>query len=215
MNEKAAKILIALSLLTSVAGGAFTAWRMSVIDDSAGDAVNDAMHALITDASASIRASNDVFDRMRAYSDYSVALNAQQMTAYEAEQATDEEQKAALEERAVDEGIPVSVAKSYFDQRYVTRDGGYNVSADRRSAYNMIVGRRSTDSAAFLSDAQSSRNMTDRMVVFLIGYALVLLLATVSEGFAPTPAAIVSAFGLLISIGLVVLTTMVESGRLA
>ena len=45
--------------------------------------------------------------------------------------------------------------------------------------------------------------------------ALVLLLATVSEGFAPTPAAIVSAFGLLISIGLVVLTTMVESGRLA
>jgi len=215
MNEKVSKILIALSLLASVAGGAYTAWRMSVIDDSAGDAVNDAMHALITDASASIRASNDVFDRMRAYADYLVALNAQAMTAYEATQTQDEEEAAFLLERAADEGVPATVAKSYFDQRYSTRDGGYNLTADRRSAYNRIVGRRNTDSGAFLSDAQSSRNKTDQLVVFLIGYALVLLLATLSEEFAPTPAAITSLFGFLISIGLVVMTTMVEAGRLA
>lgn len=215
MNEKVSKIMIALSLLASVAGGAYTAWRMSVIDDSAGDAVNDAMHALITDASASIRASNDVFDRMRAYADYRVAQNAQEMTAYEAAQTQDAEEAAFLEERAADEGVPATVARSYFDQRFAARDGGYNLTADQRSTYNRIVGRRNTDSASFLSDAQSSRDKTNRLVIFLIGYALVLLLATLSEGFAPTPAAVTSVIGLLISIGLVVMTAMVEAGRLA
>jgi hypothetical protein len=214
MTEKAAKIWIALSLLASVIGGAFTAWRMSVVDDAAGDAVNDAMHALITDASASIRAGNDVYDRMRAFADYRVAQNAQDTTLAEAEAAKDEDDRAFYEQQAQDEGAAVTVAKSYFNQRYANRDGTYNTAADRRSSYNGIVGRRNTDSAAFLADAQGSRSKTGVMVLVLIGYALVLLLATLSEEFAPMPATIVSVFGLLTSIGLTIVTVMVEAGRL-
>ncbi|MCX6019604.1 MAG: hypothetical protein NTZ50_14100 [Chloroflexi bacterium] len=215
MNEKFAKIFLATSLLLSVIGGAFTAWRMSVLDDAAGDAVNDAMHALITDASARIRSNNDTFERMRAYSDYRVALNAQEATLAEAKASTDPEAQQLYQEQAAADALPATVSKAYFDQRYALRDGSYNLRADQQSSYNKIVGRRSTDSGAFLTDSQESRDKTDRMVVFLIGYALVLLVATLSEEMAPVPATITAVIGIAISVGLIILTNLVEAGRLA
>ena len=80
MTDSFAKIWIAVALLCAAACGAFTAWRMSVIDDSMGDALNDATHALITDSSARIRAANDVSDHLRAYADYVAASNSRDIS---------------------------------------------------------------------------------------------------------------------------------------
>ena len=74
MKETTAKIVVAFALLLSACCGAYTAWRMSVTDDSMGDSYNDAALALIVDANASIRASGDVANHARAYMDFRVAV---------------------------------------------------------------------------------------------------------------------------------------------
>jgi hypothetical protein len=121
VTDSFAKIWIAVALLCAAACGAFTAWRMSVIDDSMGDALNDATHALITDSSARIRAANDVSDHLRAYADYVAAINARDISLIQSDESTDDATKTLYVQQSEVDAIPVAITKNYFPQRFVKK----------------------------------------------------------------------------------------------
>ena len=215
MTDSFAKIWIAVALLCAAACGAFTAWRMSVIDDSMGDALNDATHALITDSSARIRAANDVSDHLRAYADYVAASNARDISLIQSDESTDDATKELFMQQSEVDAIPMTIAKSYFPQRFVKQNGEFNRTADYRSTYAKIVGKRKVDASAIYADSQTSRNKTDRLVMILLLYAIMILVVSCSELIeSPQVNFGLGVVGVVASLVGIVLTVMIEAGKL-
>lgn len=215
MTDSFAKIWIAVALLCAAACGAFTAWRMSVIDDSMGDALNDATHALITDSSARIRAANDVSDHLRAYTDYMAANNARDISLIQADGSADDATRELYVQQSDVAGIPVSITKEYFPQRFVKSNGEFNRTADYKSTYAKYVGKRNVDASAIYADAQASRNKTDRLVMILLLYAVAILIVACSELIeSPRVNFGLGAIGVVASVVGIVLTIMIEAGNL-
>jgi hypothetical protein len=213
MSDAIAKIWVAVALVCAAAGGAYTAWRMSVIDDAMGDAINDGIHALITDASARIRAANDVSDHLRAYTDYVVATNARDISLLQAEESSDADVQAMYVAQSEADALPANVAKSAFPQRFVKRTGEYNRSADARAVYASIVGKRNVNVAAIYADAQQSRDKTSLLVVLLVGYAVIFLLMSVTELIeVPHINFAIALSGVIGSVALIVWTVVIEAG---
>jgi hypothetical protein len=211
MKETTAKIVVAFALLLSASCGAYTAWRMSVTDDSMGDAYNDAALASIVDANAAIRAANEVGDHTRAYMDFRAAVAASSVASAALAANEDEALDAVL--TAVDgaRAIPRTVAKAEFPQRFVSRDGSYNQRGDTRAAYAAVVGRRTADPAGPLADAAAFRAKTDQLVVLLFGYAfLVLLLACTEVVSSPLANTVIAVVCSLASVGLAIQTVLIE-----
>ena len=211
MNETTAKIVVAFALLLSASCGAYTAWRMSVTDDSMGDSYNDAALALIVDANASIRAAGDVANHARAYMDFRAAVASETIAIDAAEANTDEALTDVLTTVQAQQAIPRTVAKSYFPQRFVLRDGSYNQKGDTRAGYATIVGRRTADASGPLADAASFRSKTDQLVVLLLGYSLLVLILACTEVI-PSPLinTILATISSLVSIGLAIQTMLIE-----
>jgi hypothetical protein len=215
VTDSFAKIWIAVALLCAAACGAFTAWRMSVIDDSMGDALNDATHALIIDSSARIRATNDVSDHLRAYADYVAASNARDISLIQADESTDDATKELYLQQSEVDAIPVSIAKNYFPQRFVKKNGEFNRTADYRATYAKHVGKRNVDASAIYADSQASRNKTDQLVVILLLYAVAILVISCSELIeSPQVNFGLGTIGVVASLVGVVLTVMIEAGKL-
>ena len=215
VTDSFAKIWIAVALLCAAACGAFTAWRMSVIDDSMGDALNDATHALIIDSSARIRATNDVSDHLRAYADYVAASNARDISLIQADESTDDATKELYLQQSEVDAIPVSIAKNYFPQRFVKKNGEFNRTADYRATYAKPVGKRNVDASAIYADSQASRNKTDQLVVILLLYAVAILVISCSELIeSPQVNFGLGTIGVVASLVGVVLTVMIEAGKL-
>ena len=215
MTDSFAKIWIAVALLCAAACGAFTAWRMSVIDDSMGDALNDATHALVIDSSARIRAVNDVSDHLRAYADYVAASNARDISLIQADESTDEATKELYLQQSEADAIPVAIAKNYFPQRFVKKNGEFNRTADYRATYAKYVGKRNVDASAIYADSQASRNKTDQLVVILLLYALAILVISCSELIeSPQVNFSLGIIGIVASVVGIVLTVMIEAGKL-
>jgi hypothetical protein len=211
MKEETAKIVVAFALLLSASCGAYTAWRMSVTDDSMGDAYNDAALALIVDANASIRASGDVANHARAYMDFTAALANEAIAADAVEANTDETLTDVLSTVQAQQAIPRTVAKAYFPQRFVLRDGSYNQRADTRANYATVVGRRTADASGPLADAASYRSKTDQLVILLFGYSILVLLLACTEVIpSPLVNTIVATVCSLASIGLAIQTILIE-----
>ena len=211
MKETTSKIVVAFALLLSACCGAYTAWRMSVTDDSMGDSYNDAALALIVDATASIRASGDVANHARAYMDFRVAVANESIAGDVFEANTDETMTDVLAEAQAQQAIPRTVAKSYFPQRFVLRDGSYNQRADTRANYATIVGRRTADASGPLADAASFRSKTDQLVVLLFVYAIIVLLLACTETIpSPLVNTIIATVSSLVSIGLAIQTILIE-----
>jgi hypothetical protein len=211
MKEETAKIVVAFALLLSASCGAYTAWRMSVTDDSMGDAYNDAALALIVDANASIRASGDVANHARAYMDFTAGLANEAIAADAVEANTDAALTDVLSTVQAQQAIPRTVAKSYFPQRFVLRDGSYNQRADTRANYATVVGRRTADASGPLSDAASFRSKTDQLVILLFGYSILVLLLACTEVIpSPLVNTIVATVCSLASIGLAIQTILIE-----
>jgi len=213
MTETMAKIIVAFALLLTASCGAYTAWRMSVTDDSMGDSYNDAALALIVDANASIRAAADVANHVRSYMDFQSAVT-QESIAFDAAEANTNDAVAPVLERVVDEqAVPRTVAKAYFPQRFVLRDGSYNQRADMRASYASVVGRRTADATGPLGDAASFRSKTDQLVVLLFIYSfLVLILASTEVIPHKWTNAVLAIFCSLASIGLAIQTFLIEQG---
>lgn len=215
MTDSFAKIWIAVALLCAAACGAFTAWRMSVIDDSMGDALNDATHALITDSSARIRAANDVSDHLRAYTDYMAANNARDISLIQADGSADDATRELYVQQSDVAGIPVAITKNYFPQRFVKNDGKFDRTADYKSTYASYVGKRNVDASAIYADSQASRNKTDRLVMILLLYAVAILIVACSELIeSPRVNFGLGAIGVVASVVGIVLTIMIEAGNL-
>jgi hypothetical protein len=215
VTDSFAKIWIAVALLCAAACGAFTAWRMSVIDDSMGDALNDATHDLITDSSARIRAANDVSDHLRAYADYVAAINARDISLIQSDESTDDATKTLYVQQSEVDAIPVAITKNYFPQRFVKKSGEFNRTADYRSTYAKYVGKRNVDASAIYADSQASRNKTDRLVMILLLYAIMILVVSCSELIeSPQVNFGLGVVGILASVVGVVLTVMIEAGKL-
>ncbi len=213
MSDAIAKIWVAVALLCATAGGAYTAWRMSVIDDAMGDAINDGIHALITDASARIRAASDVSDHLRAYTDYVVASSARDISLLQADESTDPEVQAMYVAQSEADALPANVAKAAFPQRFVKRTGEFNRAADARAVYASIVGKRNVNADAIYADSQQSRDKTSLLVMLLVGYALVILLVSFTE-LIETPIVnfALALAGIIGSVALVVWTIVIEAG---
>lgn len=215
MTDSFAKIWIAVALLCAAACGAFTAWRMSVIDDSMGDALNDATHALIIDSSARIRAANDVSDHLRAYADYVAATNARDISLIQADESADDATKELYVQQSEVDAIPVAIAKNYFPQRFVKKNGEFNRAADYRSTYAKYVGKRNVNASAIYADSQASRNKTDQLVVILLLYAVTILVISCSELIeSPQVNFGLGTIGIVASLIGVILTVMIEAGKL-
>lgn len=211
MKEATAKIFVAFALLLSACCGAYTAWRMSVTDDSMGDAYNDAALALIVDANAAIRAASDVGNHTRAYMDFRAAV-ADEAVAIEAVTAnTDAALDAVLTRVQGARAIPRTVAKAEFPQRFVNRDGSYNQKADSRAAYAAVVGRRTADASGPLADAAGFRSKTDELIILIFGYSiLVLVLACTEIITSPLATTILAVACSVASILLAVQTVIIE-----
>ncbi|MCX6016468.1 MAG: hypothetical protein NT020_12915 [Chloroflexales bacterium] len=215
MTDSFAKICIAVALLCATACGAFTAWRMSVVDDSMGDALNAAVHALITDSSARIRAANDVSDHLRSYADYVAASYARDISLMQADESSDDATKQFYLEQSEVDAIPATIAKNYFPQRFVKRDGEFNRTADYRSTIAKYVGKRKIDASTIYADSQLSRDKTDRLVVILLLYAITILVVSCSELIESPKANFgIAVAGVLASLIGIVLTVMIEAGKL-
>jgi len=215
VTDSFAKIWIAVALLCATASGAFTAWRMSVVDDSMGDALNAAIHALITDSSARIRAANSVSDHLRAYTDYVTSMNARDIALFQSNGSQDSTAKELYLQQSTLDAIPGSIAKDYFPQRFINHSGAFNRTADYRSNYAKFVGRHNVDSMAIYADSQASRNKTDQLVVILVLYAVIILIVSCSELIeSPQINFGLALFGVVASLVGVVLTVMIEAGRL-
>jgi len=213
MTETMSKIIVAFALLLTASCGAYTAWRMTVTDDGMGDSYNDAALALIVDANASIRAAADVANHVRAYMDFHSAVTQESITVDAAEANTDEAVAVVLERIVAEQAIPRTVAKAYFPQRFVLRDGSYNQRADMRASYASVVGRRTADASSSLSAAVSFRSKTDQLVVLLFMYAfLVLILASTEVIPHKLTNAVLAIFCSLASIGLAIQTFLIEQG---
>lgn len=213
MRETTAKIIVAFALLLTACCGAYTAWRMSVTDDSMGDSYNDAALALIVDANASIRAAADVANHVRSYMDFHNAVTQESIAIDAAEVNTDEAVAGVLDRVVAEQAVPRTVAKSYFPQRFVQRDGSYNQRADMRASYASVVGRRTADSTGPLGDAASFRSKTDQLVVLLLVYAFLVLILATTEVIPHTwTNAVLAIVCALVSIGLAIQTVLIEQG---
>ncbi|MCE2853409.1 MAG: hypothetical protein ACK5C8_04745 [Roseiflexaceae bacterium] len=213
MSDTIAKIWVAVALMCAAAGGAYTAWRMSVIDDAMGDAINDGIHAMITDASARIRAANDVSDHLRAYTDYVIATNTRDISLLQADESSDPEVQAMYIEQSEADALPANVAKTEFPQRFVKRTGEFNRTADARAVYASIVGKRNVNVTAVYAESQQSRDKTSLLVVLLVGYALVILLVSLTELIEiPKANFVLALIGIIVSGALVAWTVVIEAG---
>lgn len=211
MKEATAKIVVAFALLLSASCGAYTAWRMSVTDDSMGDAYNDAALAQIVDLNASIRAASQVSDHTRAYMDFRAAVADESVAAAAVTANEDEALDPVLTTAQSARGIHRTVAKAEFPQRFVLRDGSYNQHGDTRAAYAAVVGRRTADPSGPLADAALFRSKTDRLVVLIFAYSfLVLLLACTELIESPLVNTILATVCSLVSVGLAVQTVLIE-----
>ena len=213
MTETMAKIIVAFALLLTACCGAYTAWRMSVTDDSMGDSYNDAALALIVDANASIRAAADVANHVRSYMDFQRAVTQEFIAVDAVEANTDETIAPVLERIAAEQAVPRTVAKAYFPQRFVLRDGSYNQRADMRASYASVVGRRTADATGPFGEAATFRSKTDQMVVVLFMYSfLVLILASTEVISNKWINAVLAIFCSFASIGLAIQTFLIEQG---
>jgi hypothetical protein len=133
----------------------------------------------------------------------------------QADESTDDATKELYLQQSEVDAIPVSIAKNYFPQRFVKKNGEFNRTADYRATYAKQVGKRNVDASAIYADSQASRNKTDQLVVILLLYAVAILVISCSELIeSPQVNFGLGTIGVVASLVGVVLTVMIEAGKL-
>jgi len=173
---------ILIALVTIV--GAVIAWRTAALGERAGSADFASTQAVINTEETQIVATERLYQRYRAYTDY--ALNSELQFLLEDELTTaDENYAALLELQLLQANDRLINSLIFFDTRYLDLDGYYDIERDLGEAIADARREKDLNPAPHIASADRSRTQISNMVSIFIVLSVSLLFYTIAEAIHP------------------------------
>ncbi len=172
-------IVTIMIAVVSVAG-ALMAWQVNLVDGPAYEQAG--LRAVLNTETTRFINQAELYKNYRAYTFYT--LN-DQLQGQIATDLADTPPESILKRQQAQAADLVAVSQRFFPQRYLNRDGSYNIQRQLGEAWAQA--RQSTDleTQVHFNKARQARTKTSFIIVMLLGLTIALLFYTVAEGLHP------------------------------
>jgi hypothetical protein len=207
-NERL-ETLVAILIAVVIAIAAVVAWRASVADDAAGDFDFEGMRSLV-DAE-----NTDAINHVMAYVDYGSYLNYWRNSNLvdllgSDMETTAEDQQPVLQEQLNTASTLADATSSFFEMRYLNRDGSYDVQRQLGALWADAQREKDLEFESKFASADRLRNKTRSLLIALMILSIAPVLFSLVESVSRRMQYVLIGLGVLFMVAGTILAVVVD-----